>query len=154
MDIRALATAAVALLIPYLAKVGEAFSEKAGERLAEKAGELYLAVKRKFEGDDYAEQTLARFKKKPESEGRQVALGELLAKKMEGDAGFASVICQLVQDTTEVSGGDAINQRLEISGKTGDVFQVGKVTGGFTKVESEGNIVGDDSSPHVRKETD
>lgn len=98
MDVQALATAAMAILSPYLAQAGEAFAKKAGEKLAEKAGAVYQAIKEKFKGDSYAEETLARVEEKPESEGRQAALKEVLAEKLGEDADFAEVVGRLLAE--------------------------------------------------------
>ena len=138
MDFQAVAIAAMALLGPYLAKVGEAFAKEAGETLAEKVGTLYQAVKKKFKGDTYAKKTLNRAEEKPKSEGRQAALREVLAEKMEEDADFAETVRRLVEESEQVGLGDVITQHLNISGKADDVFQVGKMSGSITKTEGDG----------------
>jgi hypothetical protein len=61
-------------------------------------GELCLAVVNKFKGDSYAEQTLARAHEKPEAEGRQSALKEVLAEKIEADPDFAEKVQKLVDE--------------------------------------------------------
>lgn len=144
MDIQAISTAAIALLSPYLAKAGEAFAEKAGEKLAEKASALYQAIKKKFEGDAYAKQTLARVEEKPESEGRKATLQEVLSEKLEEDADFAEVVRHLVEeakaaDTRKVI---AFGERSVAVG--GDVSSSTIITG-------DGNVVGDGSTSQVIK---
>lgn len=133
MNIESLATAALALLGPYLAKASEAFAKKAGEQLIGKIAALYQAIKDKFKGDDHAEQTLARLEQDPESKRRQAALEDVLIEKMEQDAEFAEKVRQLVVESEQVGGGDVITQRLSVSGKAGDIVQVGKMTGGTIK---------------------
>ncbi len=130
MDIQTVATTTLILLSPYLSKAGEAIAENLGEKLAEKVSGLYQTLQEKFRGDDYAEQTLARLEGKPESEGRQAALKEVLIEKMEADPDFAEQLRQLVEESKQVGGGDIISQHLNISGKAGDIFQIGKMGGG------------------------
>ena len=52
----------------------------------------------KFKGDSYAEQTLDRAKEKPEAEGRQSALKQVLAEKLEEDPDFAEKMQKLVDE--------------------------------------------------------
>jgi len=124
VDIQGIATAAMALLGPYLAKAGGAFSEKSGEELAEKVGALQRAIKSKFKGDTYAEQTLTWAEEKPQLKDRQGALPEVLTETMEGDQDFAETIRRLVQEGKRIWGSHIIAQYLEFSGKSGDVFQM------------------------------
>jgi hypothetical protein len=145
MDIQAISTAAIALLSPYLAKAGGAFAEKAGEKLAEKAGALHQAIKKKFEGDAYAKQTLARVEERPESEGRKVTLQEVLSEKLEEDTDFAEVVRHLVEeakvaDTHKVI---AFGERSVAIG--------GDVSGSTTIITGDGNVVGDGSTSRVIK---
>lgn len=133
MDIQAISIAVVALLGPYLSKVGGAFAEEAGKKLAEKVSELHKLIKEKFRDDTYAEQTLNRVEEKPESEGRQTALKAVLAEKMEESADFAEKIQYLLKECESTAGSDVINQQLSISGKAGDIFQIGKMGGGIAK---------------------
>lgn len=63
----ALATTAVNLVLPYLGKAGEAFSEKAGEKLFE-----YL--KARFEKKPAAAQALEELEKTPQDTARQQAV--------------------------------------------------------------------------------
>jgi hypothetical protein len=83
---------------PFVVKGAEAFSKAAGEKLGGKMDELYQAVINKFKEDSYAEQTLARAKEKPETEGRQRALKEVLAEKMEDDSDFFENIQKIVEE--------------------------------------------------------
>jgi len=85
------------IVAPFVVKGADAFSKVAGEKLGEKMGVLCQAVISKFKGDSYAEQTLARAKEKPEVEGRQRALKEVLVEKIEGDPDFAEKLQKLVE---------------------------------------------------------
>lgn len=144
MDVQAITTAAVALLSSYLAQVGEAFVKKAGEKLAEKAGALYQAIKEKFKGDAYAEQTLVRAEEKPETEGRQIALQEVLAEKMESDPDFAEMVRRLIEEAK------AADTRNVIAFGERSVAVGGDVTGS-TIITGDGNVVGDGSTSQVVK---
>lgn len=93
-----------AIAAPFVAKGAEVFSKTAGEKLGGIVGDLGKAVVDKFKGDSDAEQTLARAQEKPEAEGRQSALKEVLAEKLEGDPEFAEKVQKLV-DELEKGGG-------------------------------------------------
>ena len=144
MDVQVMATAAMALLSPYLAKAGEAFAKEAGEKLVEKASALYQAVKKKLKGDPYAEQTLARAEEKPASEGRQAALKDVLTEKMEEDADFAATVRQLVEEAK------AADTRNVIAWGERSVA-VGRDVTGSTIITGDGNVVGDGSTSQVVK---
>jgi hypothetical protein len=144
MDIQVIAIAATALLGPYLAKAGDAFAEKAGEKLAEKAGALYQAVKAKFKGDAYAEQTLARVEEKPEAEGRKAAFQEVLTEKLGEDADFAEMVRRLVEEAK------AADTRHVIAFGERSVAVGGDVSGS-TIITGDGNVVGDGSTSQVIK---
>jgi hypothetical protein len=147
MTVQALATAAVALLSPYPVKAGEEFAKKAGERLADKAEALYQAVKAKFKGDAYAEQTLARVEEKPEAKGRRATLQEVLAEKLEEDADFAEMVRRLVEEAK------AADTRNVIAFGERSVAVGGDVTGS-TIITGDRNVVGDGSTSQVIKAED
>ena len=102
MVIESLAASAIALLVPYLKKGVESFVEKSGEMLAEKTAAIFKAIKKKFTGDSYAEQTLERVTEQPESEGRQAALKSVLMEQMESDSGFSALVEKLVAEAKGV----------------------------------------------------
>ena len=104
MDIGTIAAAATPILIKGL----ETFSQKFGEKAAEEMGELYQKIRAKFLGDPYAEQTLARAKQMPESKGRQAALEEVLAEKMNEDPDFAENVRRLVDEAIAAGVGNVI----------------------------------------------
>lgn len=108
MILETIAAGAVAILTPYLAEAGKGFAKKAGESLAEKAGGLYEAIKAKFKGDPDAEQALSLVEAKPESQGRQMALQELLVERMNADSGFAGVVADLVEQAKKADTGNII----------------------------------------------
>lgn len=98
MPIEPLAAAAISILTPYLSEAGKSFAQKFGETLAEKAGKLYQAIKSKFTGDTYAEQTLGRVEEKPDSEGRNSTLEQVLIEKLQEDSDFAQLLQRLVEE--------------------------------------------------------
>ena len=144
MDIQRIATAAMALLSPYLTKAGEVLAKEAGEELVEKASALHQAIKAKFKGDAYAEQTLARLEEKPKAKGRQAALREVLAEKLEEDPNFAQVVRRLLKEAK------AADTRNVIAFGERSVAVGGDVSGS-TIITGDGNIIGDDSLSHVMK---
>ncbi len=87
-----------AIAAPFVAKGADVFSTTAGEKLGGMVGDLCKAVLDKFKGDSYAEQTLERAQEKPEAKGRQSALKEVLAEKMESDPDFAEKVQKLVDE--------------------------------------------------------
>jgi 2-oxo-4-hydroxy-4-carboxy--5-ureidoimidazoline (OHCU) decarboxylase len=157
MDLNAVAAAAVSLIAPYFAKAGSMFAKEAGKHLSTRIGELFKAIKDKFQSDDYAMQTLDRVKAKPNLKSRKTVLREVLSEKMEEDARFANLINQLVREIktgSEDSQGDLITQHLDISGKAGNVFQVGKIQGDITSIRGDANVTGDKSEAFADKKID
>ena len=130
MDVVQIATAAAALLAPYLAKAGEAAAKKAGEAAWEKVEALYQAIRRKFaaDKDDYAQKTLERLEAQPTTETRQTALADVLAEKAQADPGFAQELARLVQGAaqdktvvqvlTQVYGEARVNKIINIAQAT------------------------------------
>ncbi len=130
MDPLTLATMAVNLVAPYLAKAGEAMAKQAGEAAWEKMKAIYAAVKDKLTGDAYAEQTLKRLEGNPASENRKAALVEILEEKIKDDPTFAEAIQKLLDEANK-AGVETITQQVKVSGqaRTGDITQIGKVEG-------------------------
>ncbi len=100
-----------AIAAPFVAKGADVFSKTAGEKLCGIVGDLGKAVVDKFKGDSYAEQTLARAQEKPEAEGRQSALKEVLAEKLEGDPDFARKVQKLVDGLEKGGARTVFDQR-------------------------------------------
>ena len=65
-----------------LSKGARAFAGTSNEKFVGKVDELSKITKRRFKGDPYAEQTLARVKEMPESESRQSALKAVLSRNL------------------------------------------------------------------------
>ncbi len=128
MDVPAVATAAISVLSPYLSEIGKSLAQEAGKQLPRKITELYNAIREKFKGDDYAEQTLARAENKPDSRSRLEALKGVLMEKMETDSDFAAIIYRLTLSGTPEEG--RIFQQMNVTGTVGNAFQIGRINGG------------------------
>jgi hypothetical protein len=100
-----------AIAAPFVAKGAEAFSKSVGDKLGAKVGELCQAVVDKFKGDSDAEETLALAQKRPDSKGRQSALEEVLAEKLEADPDFAARVQRLVDELEKGGSRMAFDQR-------------------------------------------
>jgi len=105
-----------AIAAPFVAKGAEAFSNAAGEKLGAKVEELCQAVINKFKGDSDAEETLALAQKKPDSKGRQSALEEVLAEKLEADPDFAAKVYELVDEVQKGGTKTVFDQRGQTVG--------------------------------------
>lgn len=127
MDIVQIATAAVALLAPYLIKAGESAAGKVGEKALEKVEALYQAIRRRFAADknDYAEKTLQRMEEQPTSEGCQAALADILAEKAQNDPGFAQELMQLVQSATQDKTVVQILTQVYGNARVGKIINIG-----------------------------
>jgi hypothetical protein len=130
MDPLTLATLAVNLVAPYLAKAGEAIAKQAGETAWEKLTAVYGTVKDKLAGDAYAEESLARLEAEPESAGRQAALVGVLEEKIKADSDFAETL-QTLLDQARQAGAEKLTQQVTVSGRarTGNITQIGKIEG-------------------------
>ena len=142
MDIQLIAAGAMAVLSPFLIKAGGAFAEEAGKALAEIAGALLQTVKRKFAGDAYAEQTLARLEDKPESVRRQGALEDVLVEKMEEDIAFAEEVHRSLEASRMADTQHVIAFGVRSVAVGGDLSDSTVTTG-------DGNVVGNGSRSQV-----
>lgn len=127
-QVAATATAVLTPLLPYLVKAGEKAAEEAGQKIGatalDKAKALYEAIRKKFAGDAYAEETLKRAAEKPDSEGRRAAVAEVLAEKAEADQEFGQQLAQLTQVTAQEQG--VVNFLTQVyGGKVGKIMNIG-----------------------------
>ncbi len=113
MDFGNLATVAVSLLVPCLAKAGKTIADKIGkdawDTVNNKIEKLYDSIKKKFTGNDYANNTLKRLEEKPENEDRQNAMKAVLREVLAEDQQFQKMLVQILEQI-ENSGGDKIIQ--------------------------------------------
>jgi hypothetical protein len=130
MDAITLATAVVNLLIPHLPRITEAVSKGLMDEALEKLKSIFTAVKEKFAGNVYAEETLKRVEDQPQSQSRQAALVGVLEEQIQGDPVFADNLRKLI-GKAKTSESEIINQKVTVSGnaKTGDITTLGKVEG-------------------------
>lgn len=134
MDPMTLASAAVGMLGPFLAKLAESGMAKAGENMADAAGErlgaLYNAVKSRFSGDTYQEAVLRGAEDRPDNPTRLNALEGVLAEVLEADPDFADTLSRLldaaqaagvqalrVSDSGAVAGGDVTMRGTYVAGR-------------------------------------
>ena len=97
------------LFCTVLEKGAEAFTKTAGERLGGKMVALCQSVVKKFNENNYAEQSLARGKELAKSEERQLALKGILAERIKEDPSFAEEVKKLFDEfKSEISSGHAI----------------------------------------------
>ena len=122
------AVAAVALLSPWLGKVGEGAAKKIGEQGVEKLERLFGVIRDKFTADGDA-LTLLNLQQTPVDETAKSELTQSLKKKMDADSKFAEDVRTLVnqarsdpsvsQFLTQVYGGE-VGKIVNI-GTAGDV---------------------------------
>lgn len=89
-----LATQAVAILTPYLAKATETIVPRFAE-------DIYNLVKTHFENKVSAKETLTDFEKSPEDADVQAAVRLQLKKSLAQDEPFAAKLDELVKNSTE-----------------------------------------------------
>ena len=118
------AAAAVALIAPYLAKMGEKAAEKAGEASVEAAGKVFGWLRAKLSGR--AREALDDLEKSPDDADNQADLRKQLAKAMEADPSLVDELRALLPDdaqdggsmTQTVSGPGAKASQVRGSGNT------------------------------------
>jgi len=142
MDPAALATSAIALLVPYLTKAGSAIVERIGKDVAgtvsTRVESLYEAIKRKLGGNDYAAQSLNRLEEKPDEEERQAALKGVLKELLVKDAEFRTAVEHMVAEAQRARGGAGTT--ILVSG-SGSAATQGGVAAGQGGQAAGGNIV-------------
>jgi hypothetical protein len=127
-----IATAAIAILVPYLAKAGDALAKKAGEAAWAKAAEIYGAIKARFEKestkDSYPQQTLTRFEEQPEL--RKATMQAVLQELLQEDQQFTQTLAKLLKDA-EGADVEAVFNIKVFGGKVGEIINavtIGELT--------------------------
>ena len=132
MDPITLATAASALLMPYLKKAGAAAMDKLAETLPESVGKIWSAISNKSGTVTEAANDLA---KNPEDADNEVFFKKQLQKALEKDQEFASQLTDLMEKAKSDSainiGGDGVIADHN-STAVGKISIGGNVTGNFT----------------------
>jgi hypothetical protein len=112
MDPVTLATGAISLLVPHLAKTGKVVVDKVGQevwdKVSNKVEKLYETIKNKFIGNDYAIQTLKRLEEKPEEKDRQSAMHSVLKEVLVEDAQFQKMLSQILAEAKQAGGNSVI----------------------------------------------
>jgi hypothetical protein len=96
MNIELIADDVLSLLGPFLREAGANSAEESTESPRGKASALYQCVRRAFEGDAYAEQTLSRAEEKPE-QYRLDTLKAVLKDKMQANPKLLEALRGLVK---------------------------------------------------------
>jgi hypothetical protein len=108
MDPMALGASAVALLAPYVGRLGGRVADRLGadveEAVATRLEDLYRWIKGKVTGDQFAESTLERLEERPDSQTRQASLAGVLGEMAQDDGRFASELAGLVEDVRRAGG--------------------------------------------------
>jgi hypothetical protein len=109
MDPLTLATAATALLSPYIVKFAEKGAEKLGEALPDGIGKLWTAIGDKFKGKPAAEEAAKDLAAKPDDADNQAAFRKELKKTLTDDEPFLAELTKLLQaaQQTHIQYGDA-----------------------------------------------
>ena len=126
MGVGELATAAVALVAPYLVEGGKELAKKVGAEAGSRVVKLWDAVKGKLAGKD----ALADVEAKPGDQRRWSALEVQLEKALEADPAFREQLAKLVEAIPE-------HDRVAIQ-------QIANVTGDqnvTTQTAGSGNVV-------------
>lgn len=112
MDPAALAATAVAMLLPYLHQLAGRVTERTADALSDsglpKVQQLYQTLKERLRPGSYAGNVLEGAEVRPDSEGRQQALGAALAEELQHDPDFAAEVERLVTQAQE-SGGATVS---------------------------------------------
>ena len=131
MDPITIASSAIALLTPYLAKAGEEISKKAVGAAWEKITEIHQAIKDRLaqEKDSYPKETLKRYEKEPQK--RKQAMQETLAEILEKDPSFAKKLVKLLKDADKAGAGTVFNTNI-FGGEVGEIINIETVQQGLT----------------------
>jgi hypothetical protein len=121
MNVEQIADEVLSLLGSYLSRAGTSATAEAAEPPSGKEGELYETVRRAFEGDAYAEQTLSRAEEIPE-QGRLDVLKVVLKEKMQAEPSLAETLRRLVQPESAGGWRSVIigNSNISIGGRVVD----------------------------------
>ena len=107
MDPATLATTAVTVLSPYLAKAGEKAAEKVGEKLPGGLSTLWNTVMARVKGKPAAEEAVQDLVVKPDDQLHQSAFANQLRKVLETEPALAAEVERLL-NSTQAQGGDTI----------------------------------------------
>jgi hypothetical protein len=128
MDPMLLATQALALLSPYLARAGNAAAQKAGEAAAQHAEAIINAIRRQFgaDHDTFGQQALDALVKQPDDESPKMALQGIVASKAAKNQTFKAELERILKDAKQ----DSKTQQWLVNvygGQVGEIFQIHSV---------------------------
>ena len=129
MDPMLLATQALALLSPYLAKAGDAAAQKAGEAAAHHAEAIISAIRRQFSADHdkLAEQTLDTLVAQPDDQSPKDALQGIVAGKAAKNQSFKAELERLLKDAKEDPKTNDWLVQVYGHAQVGQIFQIQRV---------------------------
>lgn len=99
--VTSLAATAVAVLAPYLARVGEELAKETGKAAATRIGPLYKALKARFQSKPAAQEALADLESNPTDEDAQTALRLQLQKQMKADSELTETVRKLLEEINQ-----------------------------------------------------
>jgi hypothetical protein len=144
MDPQTIATTAVTVLSPYLAKAGEKAVEEVGKKLPDQIGHVWRAIMAKFTGKPAAEEAVKDLVATPDDTDNQAAFRKELRKVLETDTAFAAEMERLLSsarseagDTILNTGPGAVATRGGTAAGTGGIAIGGNVSGGTISGASE-----------------
>jgi hypothetical protein len=126
VDPTILAGQALALLSPYLTRLGDAALHQAGEAAAQHAEAIISAIRRQFgaDHDGFAEQTLDAVLKQPDDASPKQALQGIVASKVEKDPAFKSELERLLKEATDNAQTQQFLVQVYGHGKVNEIFQI------------------------------
>jgi hypothetical protein len=105
MDPQTIATTAVSVLSPYLAKAGEKAVEEVGKKLPEAVGRLWRSMQVRWRGKPAAEEAAKDLVAAPAEPDNQAAFRKELRKLLETDSAFAVELVALLHHVQREAGG-------------------------------------------------
>lgn len=145
MDPQAIATTAVSVLSPYLAKAGEKAVEEVGKKLPETLGRVWRSITARLSGKPAAEEAAKDLAATPEDNDNQAAFRKELRKMLETDSAFATELAALLHSAQRESGVTVTNTG------PGAVATGGSVAAGAGGIAIGGNVSGSVLSSHPER---
>ena len=142
MDPATLATAALAILAPYLAKAGEGLAGSIGQSLPENAGKLWTAMIGKFKGKPAAEEAVKDLAQNPADQDNQAVFRKELKKALSEDPEFLAALNALFEKAQKESIANSA-----VAGDNSTAIHVGGNVQGNIVVGSHNTI----NSPNKKK---
>ncbi|MGE3536029.1 MAG: hypothetical protein AB7N91_01185 [Candidatus Tectimicrobiota bacterium] len=144
MDPQAIATTAVTVLAPYLAKAGEKAVEEVGKKLPESVGKLWRSITARVAGKPAAAEAIKDLAATPGDGDNQAAFRKELRKLLETDSAFAVELVSLLHMAQREhngpisnSGSGAVATGSSVAAGAGGVAIGGNVSGGMIVTHPE-----------------